>query len=71
MKQTMKKLGTLVLLAATCGGVFGCAYAGVATAPDGSVYIARNDLFLLGLLRKVYVCKPAGAGLVCTEAASP
>ena len=71
MKETMKKLGALTLLAALCGGVFGCAYAGLATAPDGSVYIARNDLLLLGLLRKVYVCKPAGAGLVCTEAAAP
>ena len=71
MKDTMKKLGVLALLAATFSGAFGCAYAGLATAPDGSVYVARNDLFLLGLLRKVYVCKPAGAGLVCTEAAAP
>jgi hypothetical protein len=71
MKDMVKKLVVLGFLAISCGGAFGCAYAGVATAADGSVYVARNDLFLLGLLRKIYVCKPAGPGLVCTEAAAP
>jgi|SoiMethySBSTD1v2_1073268.scaffolds.fasta_scaffold581957_2 hypothetical protein len=72
MKDMVKKLVVFGFLAAACGsGAFGCAYGGLATAPDGSVYVARNDLFLLGLLRKVYVCRPAGAGLVCTEAAAP
>lgn len=70
MTQKMKSIAALGLLAAALGGG-GCAYAGLAGTPDGTVYIARNDLLLLGLLRKVYACKPTGAGLACTEAAAP
>ena len=45
----------------------GCAYGGVASTPDGTVVITRNDLFLFGALRKVFVCKVNGAALECKE----
>jgi hypothetical protein len=48
-----------------------CGYAGVATAGDAAV-VARNDWFLFGLLRKVYVCKITPAGLTqCANAEEP
>jgi hypothetical protein len=67
----IKKLFALGLLSVTLGGISGCMYAGIATAPDGTLYVARNDMFLFGLLRKVYACKPAGAALVCSDANGP
>jgi hypothetical protein len=52
-------------------GASACGYAGVATAGDAAV-IARNDWFLFGLLRKVYVCKITPAGLTqCSNAEEP
>ena len=49
----------------------GSSYAGIAVAPNGTVYVARNDMFLLGALRGVYACTPQGAELACTKAGSP
>jgi hypothetical protein len=73
--MNLKKLGVAVVLAATLLGsgamMTACAYGGVASTPDGTVVIVRNDFFLFGLLRKVYVCKNAGAGLTCTETSAP
>ena len=70
-----KKLAAAGLLMLTLGGTGalagGCAYAGVAAAPDGTIVITRNDLFLFGALRKVFVCKANGAQLVCSETAAP
>jgi hypothetical protein len=71
MQKLTRKLAALALIGMTMGGAFGCAYSGVATASDGTVYVTRNDLLLFGLLRKVYVCKPSATGLSCTEVASP
>jgi len=77
MKSTpiWKKVSAAILLALTLGGtgavVGGCAYGGVASTPDGTVVITRNDLLLFGLLRKVYVCKAAGNVLTCAETAAP
>lgn len=31
----------------------------------------RNDMFLFGLLRKVFVCKVTGSTLNCAETAAP
>jgi hypothetical protein len=71
----LRKLGAATLLAATLGSagatMGGCAYGGVATTPDGTVIITRNDLLLGGLLRKVYVCKVAGNALTCAESPTP
>jgi hypothetical protein len=70
MKKIMMKLCAIGLLA-LAGASSGCMYAGVASSPDGTVYVARNDLFLFGLLRKVYACKPTGNGLACVETQAP
>lgn len=71
MNKTMKRLAAVALLGMALSGSFGCAYGAIATAPDGSVLIARNDLLLFGLLRKIYACKPGPTGLVCSEMPSP
>jgi hypothetical protein len=67
MNKLMKKLAAMALLGMALSGTFGCAYGGIATAPDGSVLVARNDLLLFGLLRKIYSCRPGPTGLVCSE----
>jgi hypothetical protein len=75
MKKTLGRIGAGLLLMVTIAGVGatlnGCAYGGVAATPDGTVVIVRNDGFLFGLLRKVYVCKNTAGGLMCTETNAP
>ena len=77
MKSTSmwKRFSAAVLLMTALGGtgalVGGCAYGGVASTPDGTVVITRNDMLLFGLLRKVYVCKVNGDKLACTETPPP
>ena len=71
MEKLIKKLAAVALIGMTTAGAFGCAYAGMAATADGTVYVARNDLFLYGLLRKVYSCKAAGGTLTCVEAGAP
>jgi hypothetical protein len=68
----MKK-GLAVLMAATVlsGVALGCSYGGVATVGD-KVVIGRNDSFLYGALRKVFVCKVADSGVSsCAAADAP
>jgi hypothetical protein len=61
----------VVAAAAMAGALSGCAYAGVGVAADKAV-VARNDGFLFGILRKVYVCKVTDAGLTgCNSSDSP
>jgi hypothetical protein len=67
MNKLTKKLAAIALLGMALSGSFGCAYGGIAAAPDGTVLVARNDLLLFGLLRKIYSCRPGPAGLVCSE----
>jgi hypothetical protein len=75
MKSTSiwQRFSAVALLAATLGGtgavLGGCAYAGVASTPDGTVVITRNGLF--GAVRKVFICKVAGTALNCTESDGP
>ena len=69
--KLVKKLCVLGLVAMTLGGAFGCAYASMAATADGTVYVARNDGFLGGALRKMYACKPSGASMNCTEIEGP
>ena len=68
----MKLSIALVLAAATLGsGLTGCAYGSIATAGD-KVVITRQDGFLFGALRKVFVCKVTDAGVAnCGSADSP
>jgi hypothetical protein len=60
-----------VLVLGLACGAGACGYAAIATAGDAAV-VARNDWFLFGALRKVYVCKITPAGLTqCSSAATP
>ena len=65
----MKKMMLVLGMFATLGT--GCAYGGLATVGD-KVVVARNDLFLFGALRKVYVCDVGDSGLKdCTQTEAP
>ncbi len=72
LENHMKKL----IVAACCLGMLApivpaCAYAGVGVA-DGKAVVARNDTFLYGMLRKVFVCEVTDAGLAnCVGGESP
>ncbi len=68
----MKLSIALVLAASALGSALtGCSYGGIATAGD-KVVITRNDGFLFGILRKVYVCKVADTGVTsCQEGEAP
>jgi hypothetical protein len=69
----MKKGLAIVLAAASLAGVIGgCAYGGVGGVGADKVVIARNDAFLWGILRKVFVCKVADSGVTsCQSNESP
>lgn len=68
MKKVLKAVLVPLLVAGTLGG---CAY-GAATVSGDKVVIARQDSFLFGALRKVFVCKIADTGLTgCAAAESP
>jgi hypothetical protein len=65
------KLSIALVLAASAVLSQGCAYGAIATAGD-KVVITRQDGFLFGLLRKVFVCKVTDAGAAnCASADSP
>jgi len=66
-----KQLLALFLAMAWVWSASGCGYAGVATAGDAAI-VLRNDWFLFGALRKVYVCKITPGGLTqCSNAETP
>ena len=69
----MKKTLGIVLALAFASPMAGCAYGAIATTQDGSkVVVTRQDSFLFGALRKVFVCKVADGGVSgCGEAESP
>ena len=69
----MKKSVAFVLAGITLGlALGGCAYGGVSGSGTDKVVIARNDGFLFGILRKVYVCKVADTGVTnCADSESP
>jgi hypothetical protein len=71
----LKKLLAAAMLAGFLGtsgaAVSGCAYGGVAASGEW-VVVTKNDGFLFGLLRKVYVCKITPQGVqTCMTAESP
>ena len=68
----MKNIVLGAVLAGLVGSMaVGCNYAGVGASGDKAV-VARNDGFLFGILRKVYVCKVADSGLTgCHDSESP
>lgn len=69
----MKKALGFVLAVAMAAPLAGCSYGQVATTQDGSkVVVTRQDGFLFGALRKVFVCKVADGGVAgCSESESP
>jgi hypothetical protein len=69
----MKKL-TCFLFAASviASSASGCSYGMIATAGNDKVVITRQDGFLFGILRKVFVCKVTdGGATACAEGTSP
>lgn len=66
----MKKFCSIALVVAT-GLISACSYGSIATAGN-AVVITRNDAFLFGALRKVFVCQvtPQGAS-ACAANESP
>jgi hypothetical protein len=58
----MKKIAALCVLAAMAASATGCAYGSIATAGNDKVVITRQDGFLFGALRKVFVCKVTDGG---------
>lgn len=73
MSTTRKVFLALFLTLAAFSAVgSGCYYGGVAAVNENTVVILRNDSFLFGLLREVYVCKVSDQGLVsCAVGTSP
>ena len=65
MKKAILTTFAILTLAAAANG---CAYGGVGTVGDKAV-VARNDGFLFGILRKVFVCKVGDGGLTACQAA--
>ncbi|MBW2455707.1 MAG: hypothetical protein JRI68_14410 [Deltaproteobacteria bacterium] len=68
MIKALTKAAAVTMLFAT---IAGCAYGGVAASGD-KVVVARNDMFLFGALRTVFVCKITDKGLSgCSDSDSP
>ena len=66
-----KAIGLSLAALVIAGSLSGCAYAGIAAVGD-KVVVTRNDLFLFGVLRKVFVCKATDAGLTdCSSSEAP
>ena len=67
-----KGISMILAAAALAGALSGCAYGGVGVAGADKAVVARNDGFLFGILRKVYVCKVTDGGLTsCQSSDSP
>ena len=65
----MKKLIVALSAIAILGSIApACNYGSMAVAADGRILVARNDHFLFGGMRAIYVCDLEEAGLVnCAE----
>jgi hypothetical protein len=60
----MKKLVVALCAVITLGVVApACSYSGMAVVSDGRVLVARNDGFLFGALRTIYICDVEEDGL--------
>jgi hypothetical protein len=68
MKKAILTTFAILTLAASATG---CSYSGVGAVGDKAV-VARNDGFLFGILRKVYVCKVGDGGVTaCADNEAP
>jgi hypothetical protein len=72
-RSSMKKvLGTLMALGVFASALGGCAYGDMAAVGTDKVVVMRQDSFLMGALRKAFVCKITDSGLAsCAAAESP
>ena len=67
-----KAIAMFLALGVIAGATSGCAYGMIATSGADKVVITRQDSFLFGALRKVFVCKITDNGAAsCAEAESP
>ena len=57
----MKK--SLLALVAVCFLGTGCSYTQVTRLGKGKVAVVKNDMFLMGALRKIFVCNATKGGL--------
>lgn len=63
----MRRIFTGLFVATlAASSVVGCSY-GAMVAHDGKIYIARNDMFLFGALRKIYECTPSAGSMACVQ----
>jgi hypothetical protein len=62
----MKRTISATLLALTAFGAMACSYGAMVTHND-KIYVARNDMFLFGALRKIYECTPAAGSMTCVR----
>ena len=70
--STKFRFTLVALVASACALVAGCSYGGVASVNENTVVIVKNNSFLFGATRTVYVCKVSDAGLTsCAENYSP
>jgi hypothetical protein len=58
----MKKILAALMLVGMVVEATGCSYGAIATAGNDKVVITRQDGFLYGALRKVFVCKVTDGG---------
>lgn len=58
----MKKIAAAMMFVVMVSEATGCAYGAIATAGNDKVVITREDWFLGGALRKVFVCKVTDGG---------
>ena len=66
-----KTIALMFAVGAISGALPGCSYGMIATTGD-KVVIPREDGFLFGALRKVFVCKVTDAGVAnCNSAENP
>jgi hypothetical protein len=64
MKKALGMLMAMGMLASSLGG---CSYGAIAVAGD-KVVVLRQDSFLLGALRKAFVCRVSDTGLTSCAA---
>jgi len=65
----MRKIIITLSLGAMAATSVGCSY-GAMASHNGKLYVAKNDGFLMGALRKMYECSPDGGGnMACVELA--
>ena len=66
MSKPTRRCSGLLVAAIALSSPVGCSY-GAIEAHEGKLYIARNDHFLFGALRRIYECTPSDGNMVCVQ----